>query len=60
MPIKMSSDAIQQVSSTSYAAAALRPSNSRLDTARLRERFGIELPPWQDGVDRVLEALARA
>jgi dTDP-4-dehydrorhamnose reductase len=28
--------------------------NSRLDTTRLRTTFGLELPPWRVGVDRML------
>ncbi|HEY9192348.1 MAG TPA: sugar nucleotide-binding protein, partial [Methyloversatilis sp.] len=33
---------------------AVRPLNSRLDTRRLREAFGLVLPDWQQGVDRML------
>lgn len=41
-----------------YPTPAARPLNSRLDTARLRAAFGLHLPPWQQGVERMLtEAL---
>ncbi len=42
------------VSSDAFVTAARRPLNSRLDTTKLRESFGLTLPPWQQGVDRVL------
>jgi dTDP-4-dehydrorhamnose reductase len=28
--------------------------NSRLDTFKLRHAFGLHLPPWQHGVERML------
>lgn len=42
------------VSTRADANLARRPLNSRLDTRKLRETFGIALPPWQDGVVRTL------
>ena len=42
------------VASDAFVTAARRPQNSRLDTAKLRGAFGLILPPWQQGVDRVL------
>jgi hypothetical protein len=37
---------------------ARRPLNSRLDTRKLRQAFDLTLPPWQQGVERMLaEAL---
>jgi dTDP-4-dehydrorhamnose reductase len=36
------------ITTAEYRAAARRPLNSRLDGARLRQRFGLELPPWQE------------
>jgi dTDP-4-dehydrorhamnose reductase len=33
-----------------FPRPAPRPANSVLDTAKLRATFGIELPPWQQGV----------
>ena len=38
------------ISSADYPTAARRPKNSTLDCARLYERFGLRLPPWQEGV----------
>jgi dTDP-4-dehydrorhamnose reductase len=45
------------VSSAEFRAAAPRPHNSRLDTTRLKTAFGLALPPWQDGVTRMLEEI---
>lgn len=45
---------IEAIPSAAYPTPAPRPLNSRLDTARLRERFGLVLPDWTAGVDRML------
>jgi dTDP-4-dehydrorhamnose reductase len=37
-----------------FPTPARRPHNSRLDTTRLRATFGLTLPPWQQGVNRML------
>jgi dTDP-4-dehydrorhamnose reductase len=51
---------VQAVPSSAFATAATRPHNSRLNCAKLRATFGLRLPPWQDGVTRMLaETLAR-
>ena len=47
---------VAAVDSSAFASAAKRPLNSRLDTSRLRETFGLNLPPWQFGVDQFLRA----
>jgi len=45
---------IAPVPSSAFVTAAQRPHNSRLSTARLEASFGLRLPPWQDGVERML------
>ena len=52
--IKVPADAIAPVPTTSYPTPAKRPLNSRLDTAKLRRTFGLELPAWDQGVKRML------
>lgn len=52
--IKVAPDAILPIPTTDYPTPATRPLNSRLDTRRLRGVFGLVLPPWQQGVDRML------
>ncbi|WP_337878153.1 dTDP-4-dehydrorhamnose reductase [Caldimonas sp.] len=53
-PIRVLPQAIEPVPTDAYPTPARRPLNSRLDTTRLREAFGLHLPPWQQGVDRML------
>jgi dTDP-4-dehydrorhamnose reductase len=45
---------ITPVPSTAFPTPALRPLNSRLNTDKLQQAFGLVLPPWQQGVDRML------
>lgn len=52
--IKVAADAILPIPTTDYPTPATRPLNSRLDTRRLRDTFGLVLPDWQQGVDRML------
>ncbi|WP_395698924.1 dTDP-4-dehydrorhamnose reductase [Aquabacterium sp.] len=56
--LHVAADAVLPIPSSAYPTPARRPLNSRLDTRRLRESFGLQLPPWQAGVERMLaEAL---
>jgi dTDP-4-dehydrorhamnose reductase len=41
-------------STANYPTPAQRPLNSRLDTTRLKTAFGLELPNWQQGIERML------
>ena len=52
--IKIIVNEVVAVPSTAFVTAAARPLNSRLDTTRLQTTFGLQLPPWQRGVDRML------
>ncbi len=45
---------VEPVPSETYPTTAARPRNSRLNTDHLQSVFGLELPPWQFGVDRLL------
>ena len=45
---------IAPVPSSAFVTAALRPHNSRLNTAKLQAAFGINLPHWRQGVDEML------
>lgn len=44
--------------SREYPTPAARPLNSRLDCTRVRERFGLHLPDWREGVRLVLREIA--
>jgi dTDP-4-dehydrorhamnose reductase len=48
---------IAPIATRDYPTAAQRPLNSRLDTGRLRERFGLVMPDWRDGVARMLREI---
>jgi dTDP-4-dehydrorhamnose reductase len=48
---------IEAIATTDYPLPAPRPANSRLDTHKLRQTFGIYLPDWRDGVHHLLEQL---
>ena len=52
--VKVAPDAIRPIPTSSYPTPAARPLNSRLATHRLQQAFDLVLPPWQQGVDRVL------
>ncbi len=54
LPVKVAEDAIAAVPTSEFPTPARRPANSRLDTAKLRSAFGLHLPDWRVGVDRML------
>lgn len=56
-PLKLTADDILPITTADYPLPAPRPSNSRLDTSRLRQTFGLELPDWQRGLDHVLRQI---
>ena len=45
------------VATEDYPRPAARPKNSRLLGDRLQARFGLALPPWEDGLSRCLEEM---
>lgn len=59
-PIKVADDAIAAIRTEDYPVAATRPMNSCLDTSKIRQAFGVNLPDWREGVDAVLVALKQA
>ena len=52
--IKLIVKDIAAIATADYPTPAQRPHNSRLDCSRLQTVFGLKLPPWQQGVDRML------
>lgn len=54
LPITVAADAIKAVPTSAFPTPARRPGNSRLNTHKLRNAFGLHLPDWQSGVDRML------
>jgi dTDP-4-dehydrorhamnose reductase len=53
-PIKVAPDAVVAVPTSAFPTPAKRPGNSRMNTQKLRDAFGVQLPPWQAGVERML------
>jgi dTDP-4-dehydrorhamnose reductase len=45
---------IAPVPTSAFPTPATRPLNSRLSTHKLQQAFGMVLPPWQQGVNRML------
>jgi dTDP-4-dehydrorhamnose reductase len=56
-PLKVSLDNVAPLTTAQYPTPAKRPANSRLNTARFRDTFGLRLPSWQDGVRHVLNQI---
>lgn len=49
--------AVEAIPSSGYPTPARRPSWSVLDNRRLQQDFGVVLPPWEDGLKRVIAEL---
>lgn len=45
------------IATADYPTPARRPAGSRLDCARIRAALDLDIPTWEDGVDRVLDEL---
>ena len=48
---------ISPVLTSAFLTPAKRPHNSRLCNTKLQERFGLVMPYWQQGVDRMLSEI---
>lgn len=55
--IRVAPDAVKAITAAEYPTPAKRPSNSRLNTTKLRNSFGLTLPQWQTGVDHILQQI---
>ena len=56
-PLALAADGLKPIPARDYPLPAPRPANSRLNTERLRRTFGLYLPPWEQGLDYVLEQI---
>jgi dTDP-4-dehydrorhamnose reductase len=52
--VRVQPEDITPVPTTEYPTPAKRPLNSRLATTKLKQAFGLQLPHWQQGVERML------
>ena len=58
--IRVAPDGVRPIPTADYPTPAARPLNSRLSTHKLQQAFGLRLPDWQTGVERMLaEVLGR-
>lgn len=55
--LKLAPSDVHPISAADYPLPAPRPANSRLDTRKFRNTFGLPLPHWKVGVGQVLEQL---
>lgn len=55
--LKVRPGQIQAIPASEYPTPAARPGNSRMDTGRLRDTFGVELPDWRRHVERMIEEI---
>ena len=60
VPLTLPAEALSPIPTSAYPTPAPRPLNSRLDTRKLRERFGVHLPDWESGVRRLLAEILPA
>ncbi|MBT3065218.1 dTDP-4-dehydrorhamnose reductase [Rhodoferax sp. U11-2br] len=52
--LQIKAQQVDPVPTSAFPTPAKRPFNSRLNTAKLQASFGLTLPPWQTGVNRLL------
>lgn len=55
--LKVAPEQIVAIPTTDYPTPARRPLNSRLATAKLERNFGLFLPDWKVGVERMLQEI---
>ncbi|XYJ11593.1 dTDP-4-dehydrorhamnose reductase [Telluria sp. B2] len=55
--LKAAPDSVAAVPTTAFPTPAQRPLNSRLDTDKLQVTFGLTLPDWRAGVDRMVREI---
>lgn len=56
-PLKIAPEQIVPILAAAYPTAARRPANSRLNTKKLRDSFGLTLPHWREGLAHVLRQI---
>ncbi|MDB5790399.1 MAG: dTDP-4-dehydrorhamnose reductase [Massilia sp.] len=56
-PLNAGADAVRALETQAYPTPARRPRSSRLDTALFCTTFGLRLPPWEEGVQHVLQQI---
>jgi dTDP-4-dehydrorhamnose reductase len=59
LPIRVKAENLRAIPTTDYPTPAVRPLNSRLSTDKVRRHFGLTLPHWTQGVDRMLDEVLK-
>ena len=54
LALKLDNAQLKAIPTSAYPTAAQRPLNSRLDCTKLKSSFNVQIPPWQQGVNRML------
>ena len=57
LPIRVKAENLRAIPTSDYPTPAVRPLNSRLSTDKVRRHFGLTLPHWTQGVDRMLNEI---
>jgi dTDP-4-dehydrorhamnose reductase len=57
LKMSMTSKDIKPISSNLYPTLAKRPTNSRLDSSKIKKTFMLELPHWEEEVKKVLKEI---
>ena len=55
--LKVAAENVIPVPTSAFPLPARRPLNSRLDITKLQATFGVHLPGWQTGVERMMEEI---
>ena len=55
--LQATAERILPITTPEYPTPAARPANSRLNTSKFSEAFGLQLPDWHIGVDQVMDLL---
>ena len=58
IPLRLTPDGIRPITSADYNAAARRPHNSRLNSAKIANALSLQLADWTHGVEQVLDQLS--
>jgi dTDP-4-dehydrorhamnose reductase len=57
--LRATPDKVRAITTAEFPAAARRIPNSHLSTVKLRETFGLHLPPWDEPLPRLIADLGR-
>jgi dTDP-4-dehydrorhamnose reductase len=55
--LKVAAEHVGAIGTEDYPVPAARPRNSRLNLAKLERVFNLKMPPWQQGVQRMLDEI---